>query len=104
MLSCCGRHRGCLVTVDAVDSDEGVVRGEARQVVGHFFLCFAGAVCVVGGVGDAELAVGFVGIRALVWMWMWMWVVVVVVVRMLLMVVVRMRRRWWRRGVIQIRH
>ena len=87
-----------MVAVDAVDSDEGVVWGEACHIVGYFFLCFAGAVCVVGGVGDSELAVGFVG----VWLLMWVRVrvcVVVVVVWMLLMVVLMVKmRRWWRRG------
>ena len=102
MLFCRGCHRRCLVAVDAVDSDEGIVRGEARDVLGYFFLGFAGAVCVVGGVGDSELAVGFVGL------WMWVWVVVIVVWMLLMvviMIVVRMRRRRRRRGrVIRIRH
>lgn len=116
MLSCCGCDCGCLVAVDAVDSDEGVVWGEACHIVGYFFLCFAGAVCVVGGVGDAELAVGFVGfvgVRVGMWMWvmvvvLWMLLMVMVVIMVVIMVVVvvRMMRRWWRRRrrVILIRH
>ena len=109
MLFCRGRHRGCLVAVDAVDANEGVVRGEAREVVGYFFLGFAGAVCVVGGVGDAELAFWFgVGrwMGVSVWVWVWMRVVMVMVVVWLLLVIVLMImiRRWRGRKVIRIRY